>query len=149
MRLQSGPATFLIYQKSERLPKPHKPANALDSQPPNLIVVILAIENVPLLRTFDDNLALRTDLQTCCLINLGLLGKERFESLASFLPDCVSILKEIDFVYFSQGVGYRVGQFVQLVAGDSHSTALYLRVSSPLTFLNISAYCAPDLSISC
>jgi hypothetical protein len=32
-----------------------------------------------------------------------------------------------------------VGQFIQLVAGDSHSTALYLRASSSFTFLNISA----------
>ena len=42
------------------------------------------------------------------------------------------------FVDLGQGIGHRVGQFVQLVARDSHSTALYLRASSFFTFLNIS-----------
>jgi hypothetical protein len=31
-----------------------------------------------------------------------------------------------------------VGELVEFVAGDSHSTALYLRANSVLTFLNIS-----------
>ena len=55
---------------------------------------------------------------------------------------------EANFVDLSQRVGNRVGQLVELVAADSHSTALYFLASSVLTFLNISAYCAPLLRIS-
>ena len=70
------------------------------------------------------------------------------QRLARFLADRVAILEEAHFVDLGQRVGHRVGQLVELVAADPHSTALYLRASSVFTFLNISAYCAPDLRIS-
>ena len=41
-------------------------------------------------------------------------------------------------VHVGQGVGDGVRQLVDLVAAESHSTALYLRTSSFFTFLNIS-----------
>src|SRR5206468_12070837 len=51
-------------------------------------------------------------------------------------------------VDLGQRVRHRVSELAQLVAADPHSTDLYFLASSVLTFLNISAYCAPDLRIS-
>ena len=70
------------------------------------------------------------------------------ERLARLLADGVAILEEAHLVDLGQGVGHGVGQLVELVAADPHSTALYFLASSVFTFLNISAYCAPDLRIS-
>ncbi len=70
------------------------------------------------------------------------------ERLARLLADGVAILQETDLVDLGYGIGHGVGQFIELVGADSHSTALYFFVSSVFTFLNISAYCAPVLRIS-
>ena len=61
-----------------------------------------------------------------------------FESLAGLLTDSIAILQKIYLLDLSQGVGYGVGELVELVARNPHSTALYLRASSNFTFLNIS-----------
>ena len=42
------------------------------------------------------------------------------------------------FSMLGQGVGHGVRQLVDLLAAHPHSTALYLRTSSFLIFLNIS-----------
>ena len=76
------------------------------------------------------------------------LRQQLLQSLARLLADRVAILQETDLVDLGQRIGHGVRQLVQLVAADPHSTALYLRASSVFTFLNISAYCAPDLRIS-
>ncbi len=78
----------------------------------------------------------------------GLLRQQRLQRLARFLADRVAVFEEPHLVDLGQRVGDGVGQLVQLVAADPHSTALYLRASSVFTFLNISAYCAPVLRIS-
>ena len=86
------------------------------------------------------------DLEPGCVVDPGLLVNSVFQRLARFLADGVAVLKETHLVDLGQRVGHRVGQLVQLVAVDPHSTALYFLASSVFTFLNISAYCAPDLA---
>src|ERR1700679_53702 len=60
----------------------------------------------------------------------------------------LAILRGTHLVDVGQSVGHCVGQLVELVRVDPHRTALYFFASSVLTFLNISAYWAPDLRIS-
>ena len=81
-------------------------------------------------------------------VDLGFLGQQRFQRLARFLANGVAVFEEPHLVDLGQRVGHGVGQLVELVAADPHSTALYFLASSVFTFLNISAYCAPDLRIS-
>ena len=102
------------------------------------VVVILTVKDVPLLGAFEDDAALGGDLLACGGVDLGLFEQELFEGFAGFLADGVAVFEEVDFRDLGERVSYGVGEFVELVAGDSHSTALYLRVSSFLTFLNIS-----------
>src|SRR5208337_3100777 len=97
---------------------------------------------------FKDNLALRGNLEPGRGVDARLLVQQRFQRLARLLSDGVAILKEPYFVALGQGVCHGVGQLVQLVAVNPHSTALYFLASSVFTFLNISAYCAPVLRIS-
>ena len=66
-------------------------------------------------------------------------SEQVFEGLAGFLADGVAVFEEFSLVGLGEHVGDDVGELVELVAGDSHSTALYLRASSNFTFLNISA----------
>src|SRR5271169_4054251 len=105
----------------------------------DFLVVVLAVEDVPLLAALGDDTALGLDLEAGGLVDARLLHEQIFERLAGFLADGVAVLKEFALVGFGEDVGDDVGQLVQLVAGDSHSTALYLRASSIFTFLNISA----------
>ena len=78
------------------------------------------------------------DLESRCLVDLQFIGQQFFECLACLLADCVAVLEEIHFVDFRQRIGNCVGQLVQLVAADPHSTALYWATSFCFTFLNIS-----------
>ncbi len=110
----------------------------LEAELLDFVVVVLAVEDVPLLRAFEDDLALRGDLLAGGGVDLGLLEEELFEGFAGLLPNGVAVLEEVALGDLGEGVGYGVGEFVELVAGDSHSTALYLRASSFFTFLNIS-----------
>ena len=83
-----------------------------------------------------------------CRVDPRLFGQQRLQFLARLLPDGVAILQKTHCLNFRQRVRHRVRQLVQFVPADSHRTALYLRVSSPFTLLNISEYCAPVLRIS-
>ena len=65
-------------------------------------------------------------------------SQQLFERLARLLPDRVAIFEEVALVDLRESIGDRVGELVQFVARDPHSTALYLRASSFFTFLNIS-----------
>ena len=71
-------------------------------------------------------------------IDAQLLSQQVFKSLARFLTDRVPVLKKLALINLGERVSHHVRQFVQLVARDSHSTALYFRASSCFTFLNIS-----------
>src|ERR1035437_7318680 len=119
-----------------------------DAQLADFVVVVLAVEDLPLLRAFLDDLALVGDLCPGGGVDAGLLGEQRGECLAGLLADGVAILQKADLGDLGKGVGHGVGQLVELVGADPHSTALYFLASSVFTFLNISAYCAPDLRIS-
>jgi hypothetical protein len=53
------------------------------------------------------------------------------------LADGIAIFEEADLVDLGQRVGHGVGQLVELVGADPHSTALYFLVSSePLAKFN-------------
>src|ERR1700679_3263132 len=120
----------------------------LNAQLADLVVIVLSIKNVPLLRALEDDLALRRDLQPRCCIDSRFLVEQRLKSLARFLANGIPVLVKTDLINLGQSVGHRVGQLVEFVAADPHSTALYFFASSVFTFLNISAYCAPLLRIS-
>ena len=72
------------------------------------------------------------------LVDFGFLVQQVFENLAYFQPDGVAVFDEIHGIDFRQRVRDHVRNFVHLVPADSHSTALYLRVSSLFTLRNIS-----------
>ena len=80
------------------------------------------------------------------LIDLGFLRQHLFENARRFLSDRVAVFKKVHIFQGGQRIGHRVGELVHLLAADSfglvaldpHSTALYLRTSSFLIFLNIS-----------
>src|ERR1035438_8330751 len=121
---------------------------ALDAELAYFVVVVFAVENLPLLRAFQDDLALVGDLEPGGGVDSGLVGQQGGERFARFLADGVAILKKPHLVNLGQGVSHGVGQLVQLVGTEPHRTALYFFASSVFTFLNISAYWAPDLRIS-
>jgi hypothetical protein len=121
---------------------------ALDAQLADFVVVVLAVEDLPLLGAFEDDLALVGDLEARGCVDAGFVGKQLREGFAGFLPDGVAVFEEADLVDLRKGVGNCVGELVELVGADPHSTALYFFASSVFTFLNISAYCAPVLRIS-
>src|SRR5580698_4518700 len=123
-------------------------SRASDAELFHFVVVVFAVENLPLLRALENDLALAGDFQAGRGVDFRLVGEKALECFARFLADGVAIFEEANFVDLSQRVGNRVGQLVELVAADSHSTALYFLASSVFTFLNISAYCAPLLRIS-
>ena len=120
-----------------------------DAELANFIVVILAVEDLPLLRAFQDDLSLVGDLEAGGLVDARPpRSSSVLEDLTGFLADGIAIFHEADLVDLSERVGHGVRDLVKLVATYPHSTALYLRASSVFTFLNISAYWAPDLRIS-
>ena len=71
-------------------------------------------------------------------VDLCLFEQQRLQHLPRLLPDRVAVLLKLALVGIRQRVRHHVGQLVQFVARDPHSTALYLRASSIFTFLNIS-----------
>ena len=61
-----------------------------------------------------------------------------FEHLADFQSNGVSVFDEVHLVQVRERVGNDMSQFVDLVAAQSHRTALYFRTSSFFTLRNIS-----------
>jgi len=126
---------------------------ALEAELFHFVVVVLAVEDVPFLGALGDDAALGGDFLAGSGVDLDLFEEKLGKGLAGFLADGVSVLEEVDFVDFGEGIGDGVGELVELVVGDAsgvagldvgssahgtHRTALYLRASSCLTFLNIS-----------
>src|ERR1700688_2080520 len=110
----------------------------LHAQLLHFLVVILAVEDVPLLRTFKNGSLLALNLQPRRLVDSCLLIQEFFKNLARFLADGVGVFDKIDFIHLLERVGHGPRQHVHFVAAQSHSTALYLRTSSLFTLRNIS-----------
>jgi hypothetical protein len=104
----------------------------------HFVVVVFPVEDLPLLGPFEDDLPLRRDLLPRCGIQLGLFGEQLLERLAGFLPDSVAIFQAVALRNFSESIRNGMGELIDFVARDSHSTALYLRANSFFTFLNIS-----------
>src|SRR6185437_17130792 len=80
----------------------------------------------------------KLDQAACCLVQLFLFFQQLFQDAPHFHADGVAVLNKIHLLQRGQCVSHRVGQLVELIAREPHSTALYLRTSSFLTFLNIS-----------
>src|SRR5262249_34958227 len=111
-------------------------ARRLDTELAHFVVIVLPVEDVPLLRAFENDLALRGDLLPCRSVDHRFLSEQRLQRLARLLADRVAVFIETDLVDLGERIGHGVSQLVQLVAADPHSTALYLRASSVFTFLN-------------
>ena len=77
-------------------------------------------------------------LRRAALVDLCFLVEQFFENLANFQPDRVAVLDEVNGIDLGQRVRDHVRHLVDFVPADSHSTALYLRVSSLFTLRNIS-----------
>src|SRR5579871_2404588 len=110
----------------------------LNSQLLHFFVVVLAVEDVPFLRAFRDRPFLAFNFCARSHIDLGFCREQLFQNAARLHADRIRIFNELNVVERRQRVSHAVGKPVHLVARKSHSTALYLRTSSPLTFLNIS-----------
>ena len=104
----------------------------------DLVVVVLAVEDVPFLRAFEDDLALGGNLLASRGVDFGLFEEQALEGFAGFLADGIAVFLEVDLVDFGKGVGDGVGELIELVARDSQRTALYCATSFCLIFLNIS-----------
>src|ERR1022692_3957719 len=110
----------------------------LDAELFHFLVIVLAVEDVPLLRAFEDGAFLALDFLAGGDVDSFFLIKQIFEDFAGFLADGVGVLDKFDLVHLLEHVGNGPGQHVDFVAGQSHSTALYLRTSSVFTLRNIS-----------
>src|SRR6516165_5990017 len=104
----------------------------------DFLVVVLAVQDVPFLRAFQDGPALAFDLLPGGSVDLGFFGHQPFEDASGFEANSVAVFDEIHALHLGQRVGHGMRQLIDLLAADSHSTALYLRTSSFLIFLNIS-----------
>jgi len=93
-----------------------KEARELQPELFDFVVVVLAVEDVPLLRAFHDDLALGGDLLAGGGVDLGLFDEELFEGLAGLLPNGVAVFEEIALGDFGERVSYSVGEFVEFVA---------------------------------
>src|SRR5215475_2068799 len=91
----------------------------LDSQLLDFLVVVLAVEDVPLLAAFEDGALLAFDFLARGLVDAGFLQEEVFEDFAHFQADRVAIFDEVGFGRLGQRVGDDVGQLVHFVAAQS------------------------------
>src|SRR5208283_4755516 len=83
--------------------------------------LVLAIEDRPLLRAFDDGALLALDLLTGGLVDARFLHQQFFENLAHLEPDGIPVLDEIDRGHVGHGVGDDVGQLIHFVTAQSHN----------------------------
>src|SRR5215831_8239971 len=112
--------------------------NGSDAEFLYFLVIVLAVENVPFLRAFENGPLLRVDLLPGREIDFRFLIEQFFQELASLLPNRVGVFDELYLVHLLEDIGDSAGQDVDFVAAESHSTALYLRTSSFFTLRNIS-----------
>src|SRR6266853_5843777 len=73
--------------------------NCLHSQFLHFLAIILAIEDVPLLRAFEDRALLALYFLASGLVYFFFLVEQVFENLAGFLPNGVWIFNKLDFVH--------------------------------------------------
>src|SRR5262249_58731583 len=123
---------------NEPMSKSGENAEGLNAEFLHFLVVVLPVEDVPLLGALEDGAPLALDFLAGGLIYLCLFLQQVFQDLAGLHADGVAIFEEIYILHVGERIGHGVGQLVHLVAREPHSTALYLRTSSFFTFLNIS-----------
>ena len=87
----------------------------------HFFVVILAVEDGPLLGAFDDGFALAFNLEAGSLVDAGFLHEKVFKNFANFEANGVAVLDEVNFIQVSHSIGDGVGEFVNLVATQSQS----------------------------
>src|SRR4030088_2262453 len=104
----------------------------------DFLVVVLAVKNIPLLRTFEDGPFLALDLLAGGYINPFFMVEQFLENLAGLLPNRVGVFDELDFVELFEHVRHGPREDVDFVAAQPHSTALYFRTNSVFTLRNIS-----------
>src|SRR5437879_7382853 len=68
------------------------------------LVVILAVENVPLLRAFENGSLLGVDFCPGCEVDPGFLIEQLFENLSGFLADSVRVFDELHLVHLLENV---------------------------------------------
>src|SRR5438094_10198644 len=111
-------------------------AGRLEAQFLYFFVVILAIEDVPLLAAFEDGALLVLDLLAGRLIDSLLLIQQFLENLAHFQAFRLAIFDKLDFVHFGERVAHHVRYFIHFVTADSHyppcSLVLSFQGSTPL-----------------
>src|SRR6267378_2065704 len=92
----------------------------LESQLLYFFVVVLAIEDRPLLGALNDGAPLAFDFLPRGLVDTGFLHQKLLENLANFEADGVAVLNELDLIHVSNSVGDNMGEFVDFVAAQSH-----------------------------
>lgn len=117
----------------------HQPGPShLHAQLLYFLVVVFAVQDVPLLAAFQDGPFLAVDFHARGLVDSRFLGQKLFQNLAHFEANGVPVFYKFHFIYVGERIRHRVRHFVHLVAADSHNTALYLRTNSLLTLRNSS-----------
>src|SRR6266481_7152908 len=110
----------------------------LNTQLLHFLVVVFAVEDVPLLAAFQDGLLLVLDFLPRQLVDFRFLVEQTFQNLASLKPNRIAVFQQVDLGHFSECVADYVGELVHLVAAQPHRTALYFFTSSVFTLRNIS-----------
>src|SRR5438477_12315386 len=95
-------------------------AGRLEAQLLYFFVVILAIEDVPLLAAFEDGALLVLTLLAGALIDSLLLIHHFVENLAHFQAYRIAIFDIVDFVHFVERVADHVRYSIPVAAADSH-----------------------------
>src|SRR5439155_2068043 len=113
-------------------------ADWLHSKLLDFFVVVLTVEDVPFLTSFQNGAFLAFDFLPGRLVNSCFLVQQVLENFANFQADRVAVLDKAHFVEFGERVGHRVRDLIYLVTAQPHSTALYFRTSSRFTSRNMS-----------
>src|SRR6267142_3381496 len=100
---------------------------SLNSELLHFFVVILAVENVPLLAAFKDGALLAFNLLAGRLVYPRLLHEQFFQDLAGFQPDRVAVFNKVYLRQFGQRVADDVGNFIHFIAAESHGSSRELR----------------------
>src|SRR5215472_13209182 len=100
------PIRFILPSNSEsrRSAKAAPQAAGSDAQLAHFLVVVLAVQDVPLLGALEDNLALRSDLLAGGGVDACFLVEKILERFARFLADGVAVFEETNLVDLGQRV---------------------------------------------
>src|SRR5271154_7069152 len=86
------------FRRRIEAPRVKFPAGS-DSQLFHFFVVVLSVEDVPLLRAFEDGAFLALDFLAGGNVDSFFLIEQLFEKLAGFLADGIRVFDELDFVH--------------------------------------------------